>query len=358
MIQIRCERRCARKHQGERRVWVSPSAKMSSGRDLLQKAEKKATAPSSFFSFGSSSSKHEEAHDLYISAANAFIIEKQWKESGDCFVKAGECALKTEDKDDAAGDFWKASKSYKKTNPERKPSSLLHSVTAVPRTHSSDPQWRSEHCNALSNSSKPRAPSARPLIDRRRSLPSSSRKGEISSPPSTPSKKLPNSIPPKMRLRQSSVPPPAHPTPPTSSPLPALHSGQVSRANTMYSTRQNSQRMLQGGRRPRRDSRTVPPSDRSLRASRRRKSAQPNDEIRRQGVLHESWNVLVSSRCTLSCLPPSPLTFVLIAVVLTTIIGLAGRRLGKTSIGELLKCGQHLPEYSRSQVPFRSHRCL
>lgn len=106
------------------------ASKMSSGRDLLLKADRKANAPSSFFSFTSSSAKAEEAHDLYISAANAFTLEKSWKDAGDCFVKAGEASLRGEERDEAAGDFWKAAKAYKKTNPERTASPRLRSITA------------------------------------------------------------------------------------------------------------------------------------------------------------------------------------------------------------------------------------
>lgn len=78
-----------------------------------------ARPPGSFFS--GSSSKFEEAHELYVSAGNAFKMEKKWKESGDCFCKAAEMALKGDEKDDAANDYWTASKSYKKTHPERAP---------------------------------------------------------------------------------------------------------------------------------------------------------------------------------------------------------------------------------------------
>lgn len=91
-----------------------------SGESFKQKADKKATSTSSFSFFSSSNSKYEEAHELYISAGNAYKMEKQWKESGDCFCKAGEMSLKGEEKDDAANDFWTASKSYKKTHPECK----------------------------------------------------------------------------------------------------------------------------------------------------------------------------------------------------------------------------------------------
>lgn len=90
---------------------------MSNGADWRNKADKKANSSPSFFSF-SSNQKFEDAHELYINAANAYIIEKSFKESGDCFYKAAEMALKSDEKDDAAGDFWKASKSYKKVAPE------------------------------------------------------------------------------------------------------------------------------------------------------------------------------------------------------------------------------------------------
>lgn len=45
-------------------------------------------------------------------------MDKLWKESGDCFGKAAEMALAGGEKDDAANDYWSASKSYKKTHPE------------------------------------------------------------------------------------------------------------------------------------------------------------------------------------------------------------------------------------------------
>lgn len=84
------------------------------------KADKKSTASSSFFAaFTSSSSKFEESRDLYVAAANAYTLEKQFKESGDCHCMAGEMALKGDEPDDAANDFWNGSKSYKKVNAER-----------------------------------------------------------------------------------------------------------------------------------------------------------------------------------------------------------------------------------------------
>jgi alpha-soluble NSF attachment protein len=51
-------------------------------------------------------------------------MDNQHKEAGDSFCKAAEMALKNDEKDDAANDFWTASKSYKKSHPERESSSL------------------------------------------------------------------------------------------------------------------------------------------------------------------------------------------------------------------------------------------
>lgn len=90
-----------------------------SAQSLLSSADKKASGSSGFFSFGSSTSKFEEAHDLYRGAANAFRLENRWKEAGDAFCKAAEMSIKLQEKDDAATDFWDASKVYKRSHPER-----------------------------------------------------------------------------------------------------------------------------------------------------------------------------------------------------------------------------------------------
>ena len=92
---------------------------MSTAQSLLAQADKKANSSGGFFSFGSSSTRHEEAGDLYQGAANAFKLESRWKESGDAFCKAADMALKAGDKDDAATRFYDASKSYKKSHPDR-----------------------------------------------------------------------------------------------------------------------------------------------------------------------------------------------------------------------------------------------
>lgn len=87
--------------------------------ELLAKATKRAQSSAGFFSF-SASSKYDDAHELYTAAANQFTIEKNYKQAGDAYAHAADMALLSTDlKDDAASDFWKASKAYKKTHPQR-----------------------------------------------------------------------------------------------------------------------------------------------------------------------------------------------------------------------------------------------
>ncbi|GAA5842769.1 hypothetical protein JCM11251_001487 [Rhodosporidiobolus azoricus] len=90
----------------------------SQGEQLKAKADKKASSSSGFSFFSSSSSKFEEAHELYQQAGNAFKMDNLHKQAGDCFGLAAEMALKNDEKDDAANDFWTASKAYKKSHPE------------------------------------------------------------------------------------------------------------------------------------------------------------------------------------------------------------------------------------------------
>ncbi|GAA5889004.1 hypothetical protein JCM8208_007741 [Rhodotorula glutinis] len=90
----------------------------SQGEQLKAKAQKKASSSSGFSFFSSSSTKFEEAHDLYQSAANAFKMDNLHQQAGECFCLAAEMALRNDEKDDAANDFWAASKAYKKSNPE------------------------------------------------------------------------------------------------------------------------------------------------------------------------------------------------------------------------------------------------
>ncbi|KAH8919659.1 TPR-like protein [Atractiella rhizophila] len=100
-----------------------------SAEDLLQKAQKRlASSSGGLFSFGSSSSKKEEARDLFIAAANQFKISKRWQESGDCFFQAAKVAESLDERDDAMNDFWNAAKSYKKCNPDLAVSNLERAI--------------------------------------------------------------------------------------------------------------------------------------------------------------------------------------------------------------------------------------
>ncbi|GAA5937560.1 alpha-soluble NSF attachment protein SEC17 [Sporobolomyces koalae] len=100
----------------------------SQGDQLRQKADKKATSTSSFSFFSSSTTKYEEAHDLYQSAGNSYKIDKRFKDAGDCFSKAAEMALKMDEKDDAANDYWTAAKAYKLSHPELAVASLQKTI--------------------------------------------------------------------------------------------------------------------------------------------------------------------------------------------------------------------------------------
>jgi alpha-soluble NSF attachment protein len=84
-------------------------------------AEKKASASGGFLSgvFGGGSSyRFEEAAELYIQAANAFRLQKEYRSAGQSFEKAAQCQQKTESKDDAANTLVEAYKSYRSSEPQ------------------------------------------------------------------------------------------------------------------------------------------------------------------------------------------------------------------------------------------------
>jgi alpha-soluble NSF attachment protein len=89
----------------------------SPAQTLLEKAEKKANSSSGWFS--SSSTKFEEAGDLYQQAANSFKLEKLFREAGDAFSKEAECREKCNETNDAANAWWNAAKAYKRGFPDR-----------------------------------------------------------------------------------------------------------------------------------------------------------------------------------------------------------------------------------------------
>jgi hypothetical protein len=96
-----------------------PMPSKSPAQILLEKADKKANSSSGWFS--SSSTKFEEAGDLYQQAANAFKLEKQFREAGDAFSKEAECRENCKETNDAANAWWNAAKAYKRDFPDRAP---------------------------------------------------------------------------------------------------------------------------------------------------------------------------------------------------------------------------------------------
>lgn len=85
---------------------------------LLEKAEKKVNSSTGWFS--SSSTKFEEAGDLYQQAANAFKLDKQFRDAGDAFAREAECRERCKEVNEAANAWWNAAKAYKRGYPDRK----------------------------------------------------------------------------------------------------------------------------------------------------------------------------------------------------------------------------------------------
>lgn len=89
----------------------------SNAQILFEKADKKANSSGGWFT--SSSSKYEEAGDLYQQAANSYKLEKLFKEAGDSFSREAECRELGGESNEAANAWWNASKAYKKGYPDR-----------------------------------------------------------------------------------------------------------------------------------------------------------------------------------------------------------------------------------------------
>jgi alpha-soluble NSF attachment protein len=98
----------------------------SPAQTLLEKANKKAGASTGWFS--SSSTKFEEAGDLYQQAANAFKLEKLFREAGDAFSKEAECREGCKETNDAANAWWNAAKAYKRGYPDLAIQALSHTI--------------------------------------------------------------------------------------------------------------------------------------------------------------------------------------------------------------------------------------
>ncbi|KAJ7071074.1 vesicular-fusion protein SEC17 [Mycena amicta] len=103
----------------------------SPAQGLIDKADKKASSSSGWFS--SATSKWEEAGDLYQQAANAFKIEKQFKEAGDAFAREAECRENGKEANEAANAWWNAAKAYKRGFPQLAVQALSHTITHLTR---------------------------------------------------------------------------------------------------------------------------------------------------------------------------------------------------------------------------------
>jgi alpha-soluble NSF attachment protein len=93
---------------------------------LLEKADKKAVSSTGWFS--SSSTKFEEAGDLYQQAANSFKLEKLFKDAGDAFAREAECREKCGEKNEAANAWWNAAKAYKRGHPDLAVQALTQTI--------------------------------------------------------------------------------------------------------------------------------------------------------------------------------------------------------------------------------------
>jgi len=82
------------------------------GHELMQQAEKKKKQPSLF----GSTSKLEDAMELYQKAGAQFKIAKQWDDAGEAYLKAAECAEKLGSEVEAVGAYVDAAKAYKNGN--------------------------------------------------------------------------------------------------------------------------------------------------------------------------------------------------------------------------------------------------
>ncbi|KJA29442.1 hypothetical protein HYPSUDRAFT_32903 [Hypholoma sublateritium FD-334 SS-4] len=107
-------------------------AEKSAARGYLQKADKKAQSSGGWFT--SSSTKYEEAGDLYQQAANAFKLEKLFKEAGDAFAREAECRELCKEENEAANAWWNASKAYKRGFPDLAIQALTQTIVHLTRS--------------------------------------------------------------------------------------------------------------------------------------------------------------------------------------------------------------------------------
>uniref|UniRef100_A0A8C6SFS0 N-ethylmaleimide-sensitive factor attachment protein, alpha b n=1 Tax=Neogobius melanostomus TaxID=47308 RepID=A0A8C6SFS0_9GOBI len=94
------------------------SGKEKEAMALMAEAEKKMKSSQSFFgSLFGSSSKLEEACEIYVRAANMFKMAKNWCAAGNAFSQAARLHLQMQSKHDAATNYIDAGNAFKKADP-------------------------------------------------------------------------------------------------------------------------------------------------------------------------------------------------------------------------------------------------
>ncbi|XP_035204535.1 beta-soluble NSF attachment protein-like [Stegodyphus dumicola] len=90
----------------------------SKGEDLMMEAEKKLNVSGGACCGRGGRAHVEEACDLYVKAANAFKMAKDWQKAGNAFAEAAALQLENERKNEAGMNYVEAAKCYKKVNPK------------------------------------------------------------------------------------------------------------------------------------------------------------------------------------------------------------------------------------------------
>ncbi|KAJ3272259.1 hypothetical protein HDV01_005798 [Terramyces sp. JEL0728] len=93
---------------------------------LYAEAEKKSTQKGWF-----GGNKLDEAADLYGRAGNAYKLKREFKKSGDAFMKQGATHEKLGERDESSGCYINASKSYKKEFPKEAVEALKLAVAIL-----------------------------------------------------------------------------------------------------------------------------------------------------------------------------------------------------------------------------------
>ncbi|KAK3093653.1 hypothetical protein FSP39_018514 [Pinctada imbricata] len=99
------------------------------GKELFAEAEKKLKSSQGFFSslFGSSS-KVEDASELFVRAGNMFKMAKNWTSAGESFCRAAQLQIELKSKHQAATEYVNAGTCYKKSDPNEAVNCFLKAV--------------------------------------------------------------------------------------------------------------------------------------------------------------------------------------------------------------------------------------